>query len=340
MATVDDEEGYQADNVRHLVLDPPAPPSVLLVTGLHAPPGDALYVDRALRVDDGRSFAVSSVTADRLAGLKADDLRRYGAVIVLASRGLDAPGRRALADYVRGGGGLFIDAGPDTETADIRELVGTAAVPAVRAPAGPLTLVMADARHPILRAVSPLAANAAEVRVNQVLTVADEASRHVLLRFSDGTPALVESRPGSGRVLLFASDLGNRWNDLPLQPMFLPLLHEVGRYLTAGSEPVQRCTIGQLPPGIPARPGVVTVAGGARQPSYRVAVNVDAAESDPSRLSIQEFAARMDAGSGGPRGLATDTAARLEDLQRWWRYGLLLVMLALIAESLVARRTL
>ena len=37
----------------------------------------------------------------------------------------------------------------------------------------------------------------------------------------------MEEASGEGRVLLFASDLNNAWNDFPLQPAFVPFLHEI-----------------------------------------------------------------------------------------------------------------
>ena len=53
----------------------------------------------------------------------------------------------------------------------------------------------------------------------------------VLARFEDGSPALVESGAGAGRVLLYTSTLGMTWSDLPLTPAYLPLVQQMVRYL-------------------------------------------------------------------------------------------------------------
>src|SRR5205814_977369 len=53
----------------------------------------------------------------------------------------------------------------------------------------------------------------------------------VLARYEDGSPALIESTTGKGRVLLFTSSLGTSWNDLPLTPLYLPFVHQIIRYL-------------------------------------------------------------------------------------------------------------
>jgi hypothetical protein len=47
----------------------------------------------------------------------------------------------------------------------------------------------------------------------------------VVVKFSDGTPAMVERPWGLGRVVLFASTADSGWNDLPVRPAFVPLLH-------------------------------------------------------------------------------------------------------------------
>lgn len=45
-----------------------------------------------------------------------------------------------------------------------------------------------------------------------------------LLEFEDGSPALLESVYGSGRVLLTAFPLNTKWTNLPMKPEFVPLV--------------------------------------------------------------------------------------------------------------------
>ena len=47
----------------------------------------------------------------------------------------------------------------------------------------------------------------------------------IVVRFADGTPAVVERPWGLGRVVLFSSSASTAWNDLPVRPAFLPLMH-------------------------------------------------------------------------------------------------------------------
>jgi len=54
----------------------------------------------------------------------------------------------------------------------------------------------------------------------------DEAGApQVVVKFSHGTPAIVERTWGLGRVVMFASTADTAWNDLPVRPSFVPLIH-------------------------------------------------------------------------------------------------------------------
>jgi hypothetical protein len=49
----------------------------------------------------------------------------------------------------------------------------------------------------------------------------------VVCRFDGGDAAVVESRVGKGRVVVFASSSDDEWNDMPSWPMYQTLVHEV-----------------------------------------------------------------------------------------------------------------
>ncbi len=80
------------------------------------------------------------------------------------------------------------------------------------------------------------AANAgwSDLKVYEVSRV-DVAQARVIVRLTDQTPLLLEKQVGEGRVLLFASGLDNLTNDLPVQPAFVPFVDRASRYL-AGSD--------------------------------------------------------------------------------------------------------
>jgi hypothetical protein len=66
--------------------------------------------------------------------------------------------------------------------------------------------------------------------------VGDIGPASVVLSFGDATPAVAERAFGAGRVLQFASTADAAWNDLPIRPVFLPLMHRALGYVLARHE--------------------------------------------------------------------------------------------------------
>jgi hypothetical protein len=96
--------------------------------------------------------------------------------------------------------------------------------------------------------------------------------------------------------------------------------------------------IGELPDGVAQRPGIATLADTAGRPR-RVAVNVDPRESDPSRMSAQEFESAVTRLKDAGAAEARIEARQAEEHQHLWTYALGLMLLTLVAEGLVASRT-
>jgi hypothetical protein len=186
------------------------------------------------------------------------------------------------------------------------------------------------------------------VGFSRVVRIDAAPGMRVLARFTDGTPALLEpaaeghdrraDASGGGRVLVFASDLNNRWNDFPLQPSFVPFVHESVRYLAGPRRGRTEYLIGELAGRDGDSPGVVgSGASGRGSVTRRVAVNVDPRESDPRRMPAAEFQngiSRHDADTVQPAGL---DAGERESSQGLWRYGLLLMMASVVIEGLLGR---
>ena len=193
----------------------------------------------------------------------------------------------------------------------------------------------ADLRHPVVQPFAGAAAlglarfeRAAMIRAAGCQTVA---------RFTTGEAALVECSVGDGRALVFASDLDNRWNDFPLHATFVPFVREAVRYL-AGSRPASpEYVVGQAPPGVPQTPGVTSLPS-EKGAGRLVAVNVDPKESDPGRLSVDEFQTAVTRLKDGSQSVVRLEARQQEDRQHIWQYVLIMMAVVLVMESLVARR--
>jgi hypothetical protein len=329
--TIADEDGYPADNVRHLVVNPTAAPAVMIVTSTDSP---GFYLQRALEVAhaaDATALQPRLVRPAEIAGGRADSIGKHRAVVLLSTRGLDRSARDSLVAFVRAGGGLMIAAAPDVEPSVVAALFGWTASSFGPADARPASLTATDVRHPIFRPFGAFAANLGSVRFNRAWRI-DGAGWHVAARFDDGTPAVVERTEGQGRVVVFASDLDRRWNDFPLHSSFVPFVTEAIRHVASKTAEPDQFLVGRIPAGMSAEPGLQRIDSGRL-----VAVNVDPRESSIGVMTAQEFARMLEP----VQQPVQDRAVRSEQTearQSLWQYGLLLMLVALVAESFVGRQ--
>jgi Aerotolerance regulator N-terminal/von Willebrand factor type A domain len=339
--TIDDPTGYLADNVRHFVIDAPDALPITVIVADPAGTTGGIYMERALSVaGSGREFAVDAVDGRIFSAWSSETVARRAALIVIGTRTLDRHGRDLVKAYISRGGQALVTLGPDVDPGTLADLVGIdlGVTPApVRPAAGSATMVASDARHPIFRPFLNPSGALGDVLVEQYRRLKDQAGRVVLARFSGGDTALAEQTVGQGRVLVFTSDLDNQWSRFPLNAAFVPFAVETARYLTAGRRQAQSWVLPDVPAGTPHVPGVITTGEGAGK--RRVAVNVDTRESSPAVTSRDEFAAGIERVSrSGARDAAAD-ARSVEERQRWWQMGLLVMLAALAGEALVGRHT-
>jgi hypothetical protein len=221
-----------------------------------------------------------------------------------------------------------------------------------------------DRRHPVLR---PLDSDWS-ARFQAHWSLSPQQGADVLMQFDNTEPALVERSAGQGNVMLFASSLDLEWNNLALQGLYLPFVHETLRHLVQPELKERAYQVGQrinLDPEGEAQTISASDARGqtlpladsavitASIPGFidasvdgqisRYAVNILPAESDFSRISPANLYDRFINPDTNPiRSREVQTAQLIEELERpqrlwWWILGL--VMALLIAEALIANRT-
>ena len=334
---IDDVEGYAADNTRYFVLDPRDGLRVVAVTSSGRPEDSAFYLERVLlATHESARIALETTASETLASLGSDVVQGAAVVILLSTQGLDQRARELLASRVREGVGLLAVAGPDVDPAFVGSLLADQDVDLAPAEDGTRSLAPADARHPIFRPFGLLTANLGQIRFRRTTPLTAGDTAQVIARFDDGTPALVECSLGTGRVLVFGSDLNNAWNDFPRHASFVPFVHEVIRYLAGDPTTTHDLIVGREPDGARREPGVVTTG----DPPRRVAVNVDPRESDSASLSADEFrsAIRWLTGVTSAADAEDLEKAEWEERQGLWRYGLAVMVLVLLVEGFLGRR--
>jgi hypothetical protein len=344
--TVDDPDGIQADNVRYAVLGSSSAEPVLVVTGSGDVNRDAFYVQHALATGTpaGSTFQIAGVAGAQLASWTEERLAPHAAVLLLSTRGLERRGRELLAAYAQHGGGILIAAGPDVDGEVVGDVLGPGATLQIAAPIvgqpAARTLAPADSRHPVFQAFGGNLASLGLVTFRNAARVGSTGC-HTLARFTTGEAALIECPAGEGRAIVVASDLDNRWNDFPLHATFVPFVHETVRFLASARPHAVDYLIGDAPAGVPRVPGIAMLDAAARgaRGGRAIAVNVDARESNPARLSIDDFQSAVTRLKDS-RGLeARGEARQQEDEQHLWRYALAAMAILLAAEGVLAART-
>jgi hypothetical protein len=337
---VEDGVGYRADDRRFAALEPAPQRRLLVIVGAGDRGAEGFYFARAIAAAEGADgMVVETVSADRVAS-RAGELSAYSAVALLGSRGFDARAAEAIGRELERGCGLLVAAGPALDwpwlSSQFSGALGVRAA-GIEAPSEPLSFAPADVRHPVFRAFGRDAGALSGVRFGRFVRFSSRDGVQTVARFADGSPALMELSRTRGRTLLLASDLGNAWNDLALHPGFVPFVHELVRYLSADG-PVPR----DVPVGFRAgpdwqRPGIVTDHSGGS--AARIAVNVDLRESARATMTAEEFLAAVprDPQPSVATVAAAETRAR-ESEQSWWRYGVMLMLAGLVAESVIGRK--
>jgi hypothetical protein len=193
-------------------------------------------------------------------------------------------------------------------------------------------LAATDLRHPVLRSFDTVAANLGQIAFDRAWQIDTREGWRVVARYTNGEAALAERSGGAGRVLLFTSDLDHRWNDFPLHASFVPFVQETARYLGARSPVVSSVFVADVPAGVPARPGF------AERDGRTIAVNVDPRESRIERVTTAEFQSLVTRTAPQARPRAERLASQTESQQNYWRYGLMLMLAALVIEALVGSR--
>ncbi len=307
---IDDESGYQLDNVKRVPLDPQAAIPVAVVVSDPTGTTGGLYIERALSVaGGGREFRVDVLDGGTLSKWAQDDLDRRAVLFVLGTRTLDRAGRGMIRTYLASGGRVFVALGPDVDVGTLNTLLGVS-LPIGEAPLRTpgATMVATDSRHPIFRPFLNPAGALGDVQVDQYRRLNDQDDATVLARFSGGDAALVEQAVGEGRLMVYTSDLDNEWSRFPLNPAFVPFAVEATRYLAKDTG------------------------------EGDTVVTVEARESNPAATTVEQFTTAIDRINRANLLQAKNAVREVEEQQRWWQVGLLVMLVALAGEALLGRR--
>ena len=329
----------------------------------HADP-HVLLVARNNDADDTSYFAaaIASLDAPRLMverrsaqAVEGRSLASYSMAVVTDVAALSSAASSRINDYVEAGGSLLVTLGPAAAGQRGGLLQGLRAGD-VRVQ--PTRVGRIESSHPVLRD----AEGWQEIRFLRHLQVEPGEGDKVLIALQDGAPLLIERTLGAGHVLILASPLDREWNDLATHPLFVRFIAEATRYLTGAAASAASTRVGTTvmtgltgasggqifdPQGrrvlqlnqtaaaqrlIPDQAGFYEVRKG--DDVRWIAVNIDARESDLTRLSASSLqrwqALRARSSSVDNRAVAANAAAASRVPPRSLGYTLLLIAAALL----------
>ena len=237
-----------------LIVDQQVPVAVIKPKRRETPYAeDSFYLERALAPEGAGAGAVRvvSLTPDELLGKGAGAVKSLSEFAVIFAVNLPAPTSdlaQRLHEYVRAGGRLVWVCGDNVQSVAYNWMNSLAQSELLPAPLEPTKKTTAaesdgwqvgflDKDYPPFAPLCEPASLYRSVLVYQYvpMTWGAESGGRVLARLDDGQPLLVERAVGDGSVLLLGTGMTADWTNLPLKPLFLPLVARLTFHL-AGIE--------------------------------------------------------------------------------------------------------
>jgi len=329
---------------------------------------ETFFVQQALNAGESGQYAIAVKSTG---SINPTEIDTYERIIVNDPDRVSDALAQSIRSYTERGGGLIIVAGRHADSADFNNLLGDI-LPAQLGEAvqtrsyALLSQIKTD--HPVFN-IFAQGGRLASTRVYGFRRAVPKEGAQVIASLDDGSPVIIEGTAGHGKVLLITTTFDTAWNDLPITPMFLPLVRQMLEYL-GGSASAPAYTVGQalvVPPDRdgslpaidnPAGGRLETRAGSSGEISvqanevgfyrlrYRdrdeyVAVNLDTKESDLAKLDLDEFRTSvLPEGDEQPASSIAPglTAEEIEGRQRLWLPLLIAALALFIGEALMARR--
>ena len=198
---------------------------------------DTFYLEQALAPARSGSWAIrtTTLTSDEL---RSEPLSNYKVVFCVNLEAPDADTAQRLRSYVTGGGNLFWIAGDNVDPNaynSMNEGAGGQLLPAplvdVRLPSptedrDSWHIASLDKEHAAMGQLIQPASLYQSVLIYEHLRMdtANAAGARVLARLDDGEALLAQARVEQGTVTMLATSAHVGWSNLPVRPIFLPML--------------------------------------------------------------------------------------------------------------------
>ena len=236
------------NDVLNFTIAPDEAVTVLLVEPNSPRTNQSLFVSRAFGIGDRPSFRVEQKSISALTPRDVDG-RALVVLDEVAPPGGEV-GARLRAALEGGGGVVLIPGGERSETwpAEWRALLpATLGTTVDRTTDAGGTLSSVDYAHPVFELFNaPHSGDFSTARFYRYRLLTPQPNASVPARFDDGSPALVERAVGEGKLIMWASTIDPFWTNFPLQPVFLPFVHQLGKHAGRYADPRPWFTAGEV----------------------------------------------------------------------------------------------
>lgn len=345
---------WPADDKRPFVARWTEPRRVLLVDGRPGSTpfdGQAYFIRQALEAS-GAAHGKSPFEPRIVYGLEGNsgllDLTGVGAIALCGVNELSPAVGRALAEFVRKGGGLIVVLDEKWEPGATEPLVEEGLFPEHLALTGDMTVRPTAEWDRTHAALAPFdrerGGDLRDLKWRDGFDVRPGPGWHSLASLDDGHAILLKKEggeKGAGSVIICAHPLTRAWTDLPLEPLFVPLVRNL--FASAARLPPPEAAAEPETPGIHEQrpPGIYTRPDGTVE-----AIAADSAESLVQAVDARAFRAAF--GLPAPEDIhpsasdqtaAADRAAPARSQPgELWPWLALSLCAVLVLENLVATR--
>lgn len=366
LAVADDD--LATDDELNFVLSSDQRMGVLILDGSGGGERSSFFLERALAIGDEPGFRTEMRRSSQVTAL---DLASNSVVILNQEAFPSGESGERLRSFVEQGGGVVMILG-DNRIGEWSGTLPSVAQAVDRTSAGGTTMGYIDTGHPVFEAFAgPRSGDFSSARFFRYRPINRDALPRILARYADGGIALGERPVENGRLLVWTSTLDSNWNDLALQPVFLPFLHQLVRYAAGYSPPRGWLTVGEpLDPRAIAPVGeefvLALTPDGERldltsdspftleqagfyelrrseddQQPVTFAVNVDPGEAETTAFDPEEMRSALLAAVDASAGTAADRSLTLAERERqqsgWW-YLVVIAFALFAAETLLSNR--
>ena len=353
---IDSSDALTPDN-RFLFSVERSDPRHVLFLYSHGRAKQAFYYKAALQSASDIGLDVEELPVEQLAD---KDLSRYAFVVLNDLGSLDKAIEQKICSFVMGGKAALVAIGPDTISAG-RIPLSKLSVSGVKQTQG---VGFVDTQHSSIAGTNRFE----NVQFFQTGRWTPAENDRVLAKLSDNSPLLVDEPMGEGRVLVFAASLDNSASDFPLHASYLPFVAQTGRYLGGGeavaaSYPAGSAIVLRRTPNSKTGADVtgpegkheLSLAQSKGSASFEADREgfYDVARADGRHLLIAAHADRRESDlrvvpdetlelwrNTGSTSAAPRRESSQTETKPWsfWRYVLILAVLAAIVETFIARR--